>query len=71
MATIYTLTKVGKEMKFKVKETVRQIWEQINGRYDINNEADLGCNRDFLILTDIKGQSVIYNRKYPMRIEEN
>ena len=70
MSTITVLKKTGVEIKIKVKEAVPVIWNIMNtGRKDDN--FDERCeNRDYIYLTDLKGEKIIINKRYIFMIEE-
>lgn len=67
MSTIHILTKKGKIMKIKVMEDVAEVWARINnecGENFIFNPA----NKEFMFLTDKKGQSMIFHKRYCYKI---
>ena len=70
MATIYTLTKKGKVVKDKVGESVSDVWSRINGEYEPNFVYNNSVNRDYVFLTDSKGKSFIFNKRYLWKITE-
>ena len=69
MAIIWVLTKQGKILKTKVIESGTAIWNKMNGSYDPNVPYNY-ANKDFMLLTDKKGKSLIFNKRYLWKITE-
>jgi hypothetical protein len=70
MSTIITLTKTGKVLKTKVSDSISEIWCKMNGEYGENSVYNFQANRDYMLLTDIKGNAIIFHKRYLWRIEE-
>ena len=68
MSVIYTLKKDGQIMETQVQDTVGEIWTKMNGNYEVNIEYN-SFNRDFMLLTDLKGQGIIFNKRYLWKID--
>lgn len=70
MTIISVLTKTGEHKKTEVAESVQDVWLQFNCvKQDPNNDMEF-THRDFLYLTDKKGNKVIYNKRYVFTITE-
>ena len=65
---MWVLTKQGKVVKTCVKELVGDVWSRINGYYDANCVYEAGINRDFVYLTDVDGEPMIFNRRFLLKV---
>jgi len=63
MCQVSTLTKKGTTLKYKVLETVEEIWLMLNYKQTEDNivEPQL-LNHDFIFLTGPKGKVIIQKR---------
>jgi hypothetical protein len=72
MAIIFTLDKLGRIKKTKVKESIYEIWDLINVQLreiDPNSKKSI-FNRDFILLTDENENPLIINKKNIWKIKE-
>ena len=69
MSTILTLNKRGVPYKTEVRESVDEIWQYMMGISDVNAYGERHECRDFICLTDPKGQKVIITKKLIWKIE--
>jgi len=68
MSTIHILTKQGKMVKVKTLEDVAEIWNRINGDYGLNGFYNNNVNREHMLVTDIKGRPMVFNKRYILKI---
>jgi len=70
MSTIWLLTKKGKSIKTKIKESISEIWCKMNGEYGENTVFNDRINREYILLTDNKGKPLIFHTRYMWKITE-
>lgn len=70
MCTIWVLRKTGGQLKVKVRETVGEVWTKINGEYDVNIYYNPSMNRDFMLVTDEKGNPLIFHKRFLWKVTE-
>lgn len=72
MATLVTLKKNGEMIKTKVQENCETIWAILTGAsFDPNNTGERFEIRDYIKLTDTKGNPMIVNKRYVFKIYED